>query len=89
MTVIPVTVYSIQKTSLSACLSWCPRRSERFGSVLPYMGREGEWHNQQHTGSRAAPSSGRGVLSIPDNSDAILTAIKPALLLKYNFELRF
>ena len=46
-------------------------------------------YNQQNTGSRAAQSRRRGVLSIPGNPEAILTAIKPALMLKYNFELRF
>ena len=28
------------------------------------------------------PSRGRGLLSIPDNPEAVLTAIKPALLLR-------
>ena len=47
------------------------------------MGKEGGRHNQQNTRSRAAPGRGRGVLSIPDNS--VLTAIRPAFLLKYIF----
>ena len=48
------------------------------------MGRKGDWQNQQNTGSRATLSRGRGVLSISDNPEAVLTAIKPALLLKKN-----
>ena len=53
------------------------------------MGEEGGRRNQQKTRSRAAPSRGRGVLSIRDNPEAVLTAIKPALPPKNNFESRF
>ena len=54
------------------------------------IGRKGrvKWFQQsQNTGSRVAASRGRGMLSIHDNLKAMLIAIKPALLLKYNFEL--
>ena len=52
-------------------------------------GTEGGRHSQQTIMYRAAPSRGRGVLIIPDNPEAVLTAIKPALMLKCNFENRF
>ena len=54
-----------------------------------HKGAEGGGHNQQNIRSRAAPSRDRGVLSIPDNLEAVLTATELALLLKYNFENRF
>ena len=58
-------------------------------SPFCHKGTEGGRHNQHNIRSRAAPSPGRGVLSIPDNPEAALTAIKPALQLKYYFESRF
>ena len=66
----------------SICLSSSP--------VLPF--RKGKLgHNQQNTRSRAAPSRGRGrgVLSTPGNPEAVLTAIKSALLLKCNLNFDF
>ena len=51
------------------------------------MGREGGRHDQLNTRSRAAPSRGRGVLNILDNPEAVFPVIKPALLLKYFFEI--
>ena len=72
---------------LSVCLSACHNclATQSVSAPSRLMGREGERHNnQQSTRSRAAPSRRRGVLSIPDSPEAVLTIIKPALLLKYN-----
>ena len=86
----------LQKTRLSVCLSVCvsvvtvsPLRELQSHLAPSYrMGREDEWHNQQNTGvsCRADPwpwrAEHRHVLSILDNPEPVLTATRPALLLK-------
>ena len=48
------------------------------------MGREGGRHNQQNTRSHDAPICGHSELNVLDNPEAVLTAIKPSLLLSEN-----
>ena len=83
-------LHTMQESRLFVCLPVImvsPLKSVSASSCR--MAREGGGHNQQNTRFRAARSCGRGVLSVPDNPEAILTEIKPALLLKYNFDSRF
>ena len=94
--VIPTSISSYRKhVEVSVyqhfCLSDCHHNLAAQSISAPpcHIDRKGGWHKQQNTGSRATPSRGRGVLSLRDNPEAILTAIKPALPLNYNFELRF
>ena len=70
---------------LSVCLSAClcvSRDPERFSPAFLSMGREAGCDNQRNTGSHAAPSRGRRVLSIVDNPKAVpeSTSIKPTLV---------
>ena len=70
---------------MSACLCAIMVSPSSVSAPSCRMDREGGRHNnKQNTRSRAAPSCGRGVLSIPDNPEAVLTGIKLGLLLKHN-----
>ena len=68
-------IYQVLLKHAGLCLSFCHHglatQSVSFQPRVATLVREGEWLSQRNTGSRAAPSRVRSVLSVADNPEAV------------------